>query len=133
MQSETTQAPHEELSDRVGLADARNAVSDFVCLLKLDDTAMKHLILFCGLILPVTLHAENKTWVGATGNWSAAGLWSPNNVPGTLDHVFISNTSPASLVTLDVNPTITGLSMNGSTIPTGGSHPFHSNILPMLP
>ena len=36
--------------------------------------------------------ATDLVWIGGTGNWNAAGNWSPAQVPTAADNAFITNT-----------------------------------------
>ena len=63
----------------------------------------------------LTGQAATITWTNAVGgNWSNATNWSPNQVPGSLDTAVISAGGTYS-VTLDVNATIAGLIVGGSS------------------
>jgi fibronectin-binding autotransporter adhesin len=59
----------------------------------------------------------NATWNGGAGNWNSTGNWSggvvPNNGGGNTFSVFIDGGKAGnSLVTLDINPTITNLTID---------------------
>jgi len=61
----------------------------------------------------------NATWNGGAGNWNSAGNWSggvvPNNGGGNTFSVFIDGSNPAnSVVTLNLNPTITNLTIDAN-------------------
>jgi len=43
------------------------------------------------LLVVATVSATDLVWVGGTGNWNAAGNWTPAQVPGTADNAFITN------------------------------------------
>src|SRR6266568_3052059 len=61
--------------------------------------------------------AAQITWTNtAGGNWNSALNWSPNQVPGASDTAVITNAA-AYTVTLDVSPTVGGLTLGA----TGGS------------
>ena len=60
---------------------------------------------------PGELRAVTKTWVGSTGNWSAAAKWNPAGVPGATDSVIIN----AGTATLDVAATIGWLAVVGGS------------------
>ena len=48
-------------------------------------------ILSAALFLAVAANASDLVWIGGTGNWNAAGNWSPAQVPGAADNAFITN------------------------------------------
>ncbi len=60
----------------------------------------------------------NSSWDGGTGNWSAAGDWTPTTVPnnggGNVFNVTIDSGGTDN-VTLDISPTIASLVLGGST------------------
>jgi len=79
------------------------------------------------LVAVLTLPARSNTIVwtnSAGGNWSNATNWSPNQVPGVADDVFIA-TSGVYSVTMDVSPTVNSLMLGGSgqaTLDTSGNN-----------
>ena len=57
-------------------------------------------------------------WIGGTGNWNAAANWSPAQVPGPADNVFITNngTYTVTLDKPDVDPAVIGsLTLGGAS------------------
>ena len=77
-------------------------------------------LLLCLAILPSVAGAANvdATWNGGAGSWGTASNWSgnvvPNNAGGNTFSVFIDGANAtSSLVTLDVSPTITNLTIDG--------------------
>ncbi len=79
------------------------------------------IILVCSA-LPAWGVLIETTWTGGTGNWNVAGNWSPAAVPnnGTDEYnVLIDGgiTGTASVVSLDISPTITGFAIDsGDTL-----------------
>ena len=55
-------------------------------------------------------NAADLVWIGGTGNWSAAGNWSPAQVPTAADNAFITN-SGTYTVTLPAGTTGTASSV----------------------
>jgi len=77
------------------------------------------LLLLVSAVFPSVATAANvdATWNGGAGNWGTASNWSgnlvPNNAGGNTFSVFIDGANPtSSLVTLDVNSTITNLTID---------------------
>jgi hypothetical protein len=61
-----------------------------------------------------TARAANKTWVGATGNWSLGANWNGGTIPASGDAAFIR--SATGNVTLDAGagtPSLSGLLIDG--------------------
>ena len=56
-------------------------------------------------------NAADLVWIGGTGNWSAAGNWSPAQLPTAADNVFITN-SGTYTVTLPAGTTGTAGSVS---------------------
>ncbi len=93
---------------------------------------------FAVLFVAISLHAATITWTNtAGGNWSDATSWSPNQVPGSSDDAVIT-ADGSYTVTLDVNPTVAGLvlggtsgdqifSFNGQTFTLNGQATINSN------
>jgi len=54
------------------------------------------------------------SWIGGSGNWSVAANWSPNGVPTAADNVLITADGTYT-VTLDVDTTITDISIGGAS------------------
>jgi len=83
------------------------------------DPAMKYsLSLWSGLLvffMLLAVHADTVTWTnGVGGNWSDAGSWNPNQVPGPGDDALITN-SGSYVVTLDISPTVNSLVLGGGS------------------
>jgi hypothetical protein len=73
------------------------------------------LVLVATLAGTVSASADVITWTNTgNGNWSVAANWSPNQVPSTNDMVIITNNGIYT-VTLNINPTIAGLWLGGSS------------------
>jgi len=70
------------------------------------------LALFASLVAPAATITWNNT---SGGNWSLAGNWTPNQVPGSGDIALITNTAASYTVTLDVPATVGGLVVGGSS------------------
>ena len=76
------------------------------------------LLLFVAVLPDVAVAANvNATWNGGAGSWGTASNWSgnvvPNNAGGNTFSVFIDGANATnSLVTLDVSPTITNLTID---------------------
>lgn len=59
--------------------------------------------------------AAEIAWTSAnSGNWSTAANWSPNQVPGGSDNVFITNNGTYT-VTIDANASVNTLTAGGSS------------------
>jgi hypothetical protein len=59
------------------------------------------------------LHAADITWVNLAGGfWSTAANWNPNQVPGPLDHAWITN-SGTYTVTNNSDVIVAGLTLGG--------------------
>lgn len=72
-----------------------------------------------GLVaLPGLAQAANLEWNVADGDWSVAGNWNPNQVPGPGDFAFVSNTVTGSTarVTTDVPDTDGVFVFNNNTL-----------------
>lgn len=71
------------------------------------------------LVFPILLHAAvTSTWNNVAGaSWNTAGNWTPATVPNAIDDAAIFNAiggpGPNRGVTLDINPTLGSLSING--------------------
>ena len=71
------------------------------------------LLLSLAVVLPAV--AEVKVWTNSNGgSWNAPANWSPNGAPSTNDMAVITNNG-AYTVTLDMSPTIAGLTLGGGT------------------
>src|SRR5229473_2634944 len=71
-----------------------------------------HLVLFSAIGLPSIAFGQTDTWKGGAGNWSNASMWT-TGVPGSTSNVFIDGgNSLASPVTLDINSTISNLTID---------------------
>lgn len=79
---------------------------------------------FVGEVLPVPLIADDViTWTNTTGgNWSEAANWSPNQVPGLTNTVFITNAGTYTVV-LDVNTIVSSFVLGGGS----GTQTFRVN------
>jgi hypothetical protein len=69
----------------------------------------KWLALIGVTLLAVTAaNATDRVWIGGTGLWDAAANWSPAQVPGPADNVFITNvgTYTVTIDKPDVDPAI---------------------------
>ena len=63
-------------------------------------------------------HGADIVWTNtSSSNWSAPGNWSPNQVPGLADNVFITNNGTYT-VTVNASATIVSLTLGG----TSGTH-----------
>jgi len=71
----------------------------------------------CTFALAASAHAQNAVWLGDTGDWSTATLWSCNCVPGSGDSVDIAS----GIVTVDVDPTVVILIGTGTLMLNGHS------------
>ncbi|HZI31396.1 MAG TPA: hypothetical protein VFF11_03585, partial [Candidatus Binatia bacterium] len=62
------------------------------------------------------VNAADLLWVGGTGNWNAAGNWTPAQVPGVADNAFITNNGSYT-VTVPAGTTATagGLVIGGAS------------------
>jgi hypothetical protein len=79
------------------------------------DFAMKHILGLAVVLVCTTASAADIIWTNAAGgNWSVPANWSPNQVPGTVDVAWITN-SGAYTVTLDTNLTLNGLALGGDS------------------
>ena len=67
-----------------------------------------HALVAAVLFLAAVANAANVVWIGGTGDWNAPANWSPAQVPGPADNVFITNAGSYT-VTIDkpdVDPTV---------------------------
>lgn len=72
-------------------------------------------ILLVALIATLSASADVITWTNTNGgSWNVPASWSPNQAPSTNDIAVITNAGTYS-VTLNVNPTIAGLILGGSS------------------
>ncbi len=55
-----------------------------------------------------------STWNGGSGNWSAAGQWTPSRVPNNTGSQFYDVTIGSGSATLDISPTINSFTLNGN-------------------
>jgi hypothetical protein len=67
------------------------------------------------LIAAASANATDLVWIGGTGNWNAAGNWSPAQVPTAADNAFITNNGTYT-VTVPAGTTATA-----GTITVGGA------------
>ena len=59
--------------------------------------------------------AAELCWTNATGgNWSVAGNWNPNQVPGGADHAYLTNNGSYT-VTVSANTAVNLLTLGGDT------------------
>jgi hypothetical protein len=59
------------------------------------------------------------TWTGATSTaWSTATNWTPNGVPGSVDHMTVGSATRAPL--LDANHSVLAFTINTGTLHLGG-------------
>ena len=80
--------------------------------IKLNDKMMR-IITILFLLLPFSLFAQTKTWVGANnGTWSTAGNWSPSGVPNASNDV-VFNTSRT--VNIDAPTTVKSISISNAS------------------
>ena len=78
-------------------------------------SAGERAVVLLGLSLATPSFAVDRTWNSGFGSWSQQSMWTPNGLPGPLEHVFIG-TTPASLsatVHMDVNGSIAALDVAG--------------------
>jgi hypothetical protein len=69
------------------------------------------------MIAAIASHADVIHWTNTSGgNWSVAANWNPNQVPSTNDTALITNAGSYT-VTLNVDPTVAGLLLGGSSGP----------------
>src|ERR1039457_6858267 len=58
---------------------------------------LKNYILLITVLLTITCaNAADLVWTGGTGNWNAAGNWSPAQVPTSADNAWITNSGTRS-------------------------------------
>src|ERR1017187_1207040 len=62
------------------------------------------------VLLAVAANAADLVWIGGTGNWNAAGNWSPAQVPTAADNAWITN-SGTYTVTVPAGTTATSASL----------------------
>lgn len=55
-----------------------------------------------------------STWNGGSGNWSAAGQWTPSRVPNNTASQFYDVTIGSGAATLDISPTINSFTLDGN-------------------
>lgn len=58
-----------------------------------------------------------STWNGGTGDWSDPALWTPSGLPQAGYQVLINNTTPVSVVTVDIDTPV----LNNVGVASGGS------------
>jgi hypothetical protein len=75
-----------------------------------------HILLGVVLLTLTGANAADLVWIGGTGNWNAAGNWSPAQVPTAADNAWITN-SGTYTVTVPAGTTAT----NGSLTVGGAS------------
>ncbi|MBK8001254.1 MAG: hypothetical protein IPK15_21735 [Verrucomicrobia bacterium] len=76
-------------------------------------STIRALVLFC--CAAFSTHGAVLVWTNtAGGSWSAATNWSPNQVPGAADQIFITNAGTYS-VTVSANATVNQLVLGGGT------------------
>ena len=71
---------------------------------------------FQPFVRPLTFTPDN--WLGGAGNWNTGALWSTGALPTSSNDVYINDSTPAAVVSLNVNATIDNLtigSVAGST------------------
>ena len=93
------------------------------------NTRVTLVLLLLWALLPSAASATNvdAVWNGGPGNWGTASNWSgntvPNNLGGNTFSVFIDGSNAtSSLVTLNIDPTITNLTIdNGDQLLQGNS------------
>ena len=86
-----------------------------------------------------TATANDLVWIGGTGNWDAAGNWSPAQVPTAVDNAWITNngtytvTVPAGTVATSGSLTVGGtsgtqtLAIDRATLTLNGASVVNSN------
>ncbi|HXJ74075.1 MAG TPA: hypothetical protein VNM37_14545, partial [Candidatus Dormibacteraeota bacterium] len=62
------------------------------------------------LLINLNLNAADLVWIGGTGNWNAAGNWSPAQIPTAADNVWLTN-SGTYTVTVPAGSTATNNSL----------------------
>ncbi len=63
-----------------------------------------------------SVQAADITWIGGTGLWNNAGNWSPAQLPGAGDNVFINNSGTYTVTLPDaVNATVGSLTLGGTS------------------
>ena len=79
---------------------------------------MKSILLFgCALVfLPWSFaHGASIVWTNVSGgSWGTAANWSPNQVPGSADNAFITNSGTYAVI-VNVNATVASLQAGGSS------------------
>ena len=67
------------------------------------------------LVMAVSAHAGVITWTNtSSGNWSLTSNWSPNQVPGAGDSVFITNSGTYTVI-LNVSASPASLTLGGAS------------------
>ena len=62
------------------------------------------------MLVAAGANATDLVWSGGTGNWNAAGNWTPQQIPGAADNAFITNNGTYT-VTIPQNTPITVASL----------------------
>ena len=101
---------------------------------------LKNYILLSIVLLTVTCaNAADLVWIGGTGNWNAAGNWSPAQVPTAVDNAIITNigtytvTVPAGTTATAGSIAVGGasgtqtLAIDRATLTIGGASVINAN------
>src|SRR5664279_1723800 len=91
------------------------------------------------LVVAARSNAVDLLWIGGTGNWNAAGNWSPAQLPTAADNTFITNsgtytvTAPAGSTATAGTVTVGGaggtqtLAIDRATLTVGGNSVVNSS------
>jgi hypothetical protein len=71
-------------------------------------------IFFAAFFINTGISQTTHTWIGGSGNWSDINHWDSGMVPAASDNVIITG-SGTYTVTLDLDATITDISLGGSS------------------
>ncbi len=66
------------------------------------------------LLKPSYATAADLVWIGGTGAWDAAPNWSPPQLPGPVDRVYITNNGTYTVTVDRSDPVIGGLTLGGA-------------------
>lgn len=81
-------------------------------------------LLSLGSLDSFNAHADTiSTWNGGSGNWSAAGQWTPSRVPNNTASQSYDVTIGGGAATLDISPTINAFTLNGGLTQGGATGP----------
>jgi hypothetical protein len=73
-------------------------------------------MILSSILLAVAANAADLVWVGGTGNWNAAGNWSPAQIPTAADNAIITSSGTYTVTVPANSPATAGsLTLGGAT------------------